>query len=163
MDFSFEAMEEAKSAVARVYNFLAEAERIPAEVNPADPEFPQFLAKEKERFHAELQDDFNTPGGLAVIQEIISEAYRRNDPGAMRQAAQVVRELGRPLGLFQGEGAPTELGKLSEELLDLVVELRTILRKKKNFALADMIREKLGKLGVELRDGPEGTRWVLRT
>ncbi|MBC7318017.1 cysteine--tRNA ligase [Candidatus Bipolaricaulota bacterium] len=163
LDFSFEAMEEAKSAVARVYNFLAEAERIPAEVNPADPEFPQFLAKEKERFHAELQDDFNTPGGLAVIQEIIGEAYRRNDPGAMRQAAQVVRELGRPLGLFQGEGASAELGKLSEELLDLVVELRTILRKEKNFALADMIREKLGKLGVELRDSPEGTRWVLRT
>ncbi|MBC7320156.1 cysteine--tRNA ligase, partial [bacterium] len=122
-----------------------------------------FLAKEKERFHAELQDDFNTPGGLAVIQEIIGEAYRRNDPGAMRQAAQLVRELGRPLGLFQGEGASAELGKLSEELLDLIVELRTILRQEKNFALADMIREKLGKLGVELRDGPEGTRWVLRT
>jgi len=162
LDFSFEALEEAKAAVARVYNFLAEAERIPAEVHPQDPGFPTFLEEKAKRFWAELDDDFNTPGALAVVQEIIGEAYKRADPGALRAAADAVRRLCRPLGLFQGEASSPELGKLSEELLNLVVELRTELRKEKNFFLADKIREKLGQLGVELRDGPEGTRWVLR-
>ncbi|MEN3009487.1 MAG: cysteine--tRNA ligase [Candidatus Bipolaricaulaceae bacterium] len=162
LDFSFEALEEAKAAVGRVYNFLAEAERAPAEAQPQDPHFPAFLAEAERRFWQELEDDFNTPGALAVIQEILGEAYKRADPGTRRAAAEAVRRLARPLGLFQGAGSAPELGKLSEELLNLVVELRAQLRKEKNFALADKIREKLGQLGVELRDGPEGTRWVLR-
>jgi cysteinyl-tRNA synthetase len=97
-----------------------------------------------------------------VLQEIIGEAYRRNDPGALRSAAEAVRALSRPLGLFQSEALSSGLGKLSEELLGLVVELRAVLRKEKNFALADKIREKLNALGVELRDGPEGTHWIFK-
>lgn len=163
LDFSFEAMEEAKAAVGRVYNFLAEAGRAPAEAQPQDPSFHAFLADAEKRFWAELEDDFNTPGALAVLQDVIGEAYKRADPGAMRAAGELVRRLARPLGLFQGEGGSPELGRLSQELLDLIVDLRAQLRKEKNFALADKIREKLSSLGVELRDGPEGTRWVLRS
>lgn len=162
LDFSFEALSEAKAAVERVYNFLSEADRVPPEVKPADSAFSSVLTEKVARFYAELQEDFNTPGALAVIQEIIGEAYRGRDPGAWRAAADTVRELSRPLGLFQGEASSAELGKLSEELIGLLVELRAALRKEKNFALADKIREKLNALGVELRDGPEGTRWVLR-
>ncbi len=162
LDFSFEALAEAKAAVARVYNFLGEAERVPAEVSSQDPAFGAVLAEAERKFWAELEDDFNTPGALAVLQEIIGEAYKRADPRALREAGEAVRRLARPLGLFQAEGSSAELGKLSEELLGLIVELRAQLRKEKNFALADKIREKLAALGVELRDGPEGTRWVLR-
>lgn len=162
LDFSFEALEEAKAAVGRVYNFLAEAERIPSEVCAQDPSFSSFLQEKEKKFWAELEEDFNTPGALAVVQEIIGESYKRADPGALREGAAAVRRLCRPLGLFQGEASAPELGKLSEELLNLVVELRSQLRKEKNFALADKIREKLAELGVELRDGPEGTRWVLK-
>jgi len=162
LDFSFEALEEAKAAVGRVYNFLGEAERVPAEVSSQDPAFGAVLVEAERKFWAELADDFNTPGALAVLQEIIGEAYKRADPGALREAGEAVRRLARPLGLFQAEGSSAELGKLSEELLGLIVELRAQLRKEKNFALADKIREKLAALGVELRDGPEGTRWVLR-
>ncbi|MFN3346310.1 MAG: cysteine--tRNA ligase [Candidatus Bipolaricaulaceae bacterium] len=163
LDFSFEALAEAKAGVGRVYNFLAEAGRVPAEAQPQDPGFPALLAEAERRFWAELDDDFNTPGALAVLQDLIGEAYKRGDPGALRRAGELVRGLARPLGLFQGEGASSELGKLSEELLDLIVELRAQLRREKNFTLADKIREKLSTLGVELRDGPEGTRWVLRS
>ncbi|MGQ9700140.1 MAG: cysteine--tRNA ligase [Candidatus Bipolaricaulaceae bacterium] len=162
LDFSFEALEEAKAAVTRVYNFLGEAARVPAEVQPQDPHYSLVLKGAEERFWAELDEDFNTPGALAALQDLIGEAYRREDPGMLREAAVVVRRLSRPLGLFQGELTPPELGQLAEKLLDLVVELRAALRKEKNFALADKIREKLSALGVELRDGPEGTRWVLR-
>ncbi len=163
LDFSFEALEEAKAAVGRVYNFLAEAGRVPGEAQPQDPGFAAYLADAEQRFWAELEDDFNTPGALAVLQDVIGEAYKRGDPGALRMAGDKVRCLARPLGLFQGEGSAAELGKLSEELLDLIVDLRAQLRQERNFALADKIREKLASLGVELRDGPEGTRWILRS
>lgn len=162
LDFSFEALEEAKAAVSRVYNFLAEAERAPAEAQPQDQSFKDFLAEAEKKFWAEIDDDFNTPGALAVIQGIVSEAYKWGEPRARREAALAVRRLSRPLGLFQGEAGAPELGKLAEELLNFIVDLRSQLRREKNFALADRIRERLSRLGVELRDGPEGTRWVLR-
>ena len=50
----------------------------------------------------------------------------------------------------------------TEELIDLLVELRAELRKQKNFALADRIRARLAELGVELRDTSEGTTWIFR-
>lgn len=162
LDFSIEALEEAKAAVGRVRNFLAEASRVPAGIQPQDPGFRAWLGEAEKRFWAELDNDFNTPGALAVVQEIIGEAYRRGDPGALRAAGESVRRLTSPLGLFPEEEDSPELGRLSEQLLDLVVDLRAQLRREKNFALADKIREKLAALGVELRDGPEGTRWVLR-
>jgi cysteinyl-tRNA synthetase len=42
-----------------------------------------------------------------------------------------------------------------------VRELRAELRKAKQFALADRVRDRLGDLGVELRDGADGTTWTL--
>ena len=47
-------------------------------------------------------------------------------------------------------------------LLDLIVRVRNVLRKNKQYQLADMIRDELSKLGVELRDSKEGTTYVLK-
>ena len=44
-------------------------------------------------------------------------------------------------------------------LLDLLVQLRTQVRKEKNFKLADEIRNRLAALGVVLEDRPDGTVW----
>ncbi len=43
-----------------------------------------------------------------------------------------------------------------------VRELRAELRQAKQFQLADRVRDQLGDLGVELRDGPDGTTWAIR-
>ena len=48
---------------------------------------------------------------------------------------------------------------LTPALLDLLVKLRTQVRKEKNFALADQIRKDLVELGVVLEDRPDGTGW----
>jgi cysteinyl-tRNA synthetase len=48
---------------------------------------------------------------------------------------------------------------LTPNLLGLLIDLRTRLRKEKNFALADEIRNRLTELGVTLEDRPDGTRW----
>ncbi|MGZ3472511.1 MAG: CysS/YqeB C-terminal domain-containing protein, partial [Isosphaeraceae bacterium] len=48
---------------------------------------------------------------------------------------------------------------LTAPLLELLLELRARLRKDKNFALADEVRNRLAALGVVLEDRPDGTRW----
>ena len=50
---------------------------------------------------------------------------------------------------------------LATGLIDLLVETRTRLRQAKQWALSDEIRDQLVALGVQLRDGPDGTTWTL--
>ena len=165
LDFSPEALEEARKAVAGVYEFLAEAEL----AGGPGPALPDELAGEvklqEEKFHRELEDDFNTPGALAALQGMANAGKRfvasGGDRRALRMIARRIRELAAPLGLFQGKHAPT-LSSRTEELIGLLVELRAALRKERNFRLADEIRAKLAALGVELKDTPQGTVWTLR-
>ena len=50
---------------------------------------------------------------------------------------------------------------LTPALLDLLVSLRTQVRKEKNFALSDEIRNRLIALGVVLEDRSDGTIWKI--
>ncbi len=166
LDFSLEALEEARKAVEGVYEFLAEAE-LAGEGDEVP--LPDELAGEvnllEEKFHGDLEDDFNTPGALAALQGMANAGKRFAAGGGDRRAlgaiARKIRELAAPLGLFQEERAPA-LSAQTEELIGLLVELRAELRKERNFGLADRIREKLASLGVELKDTPQGTVWTLK-
>jgi cysteinyl-tRNA synthetase len=47
----------------------------------------------------------------------------------------------------------------AEPFVELLVSIRAELRKARQFALADQVRDRLAALGVVLEDGPQGTRW----
>jgi cysteinyl-tRNA synthetase len=49
--------------------------------------------------------------------------------------------------------------KLVSGLLQLLIDLRAEVRKSKNFALGDQIRQRLQSLGVTLEDRAGGTTW----
>jgi cysteinyl-tRNA synthetase len=48
----------------------------------------------------------------------------------------------------------------ADKFVDLLLELRTDARKKKDFAMSDLIRERLTGLGVAIEDSKEGTTWT---
>ena len=83
------------------------------------------------------------------------------DAPAYLAAVSVLRELSQILGLFRKPPARPQVSGdgLTEPLLELLLELRARLRKDKNFALADEVRNRLTALGVVLEDRPDGTRW----
>ena len=122
-----------------------------------------------------MDDDFNTPGGLGVIFELVrrtnaflhahADQLPEGDLPLLRRAAGLIRELGEPLGLFQeapkGKARARTQG-LDEQLIELLIEVRNELRAKREFALADRIRDRLNELGIELRDRAEGTHWTLK-
>ena len=64
------------------------------------------------------------------------------------------------LGLFL-EPPRAEAGDdgLAATLMDLVIEIRAAARKAKDFATADLIRDRLAEAGVVLEDRPDGTGW----
>jgi cysteinyl-tRNA synthetase len=132
------------------------------------------LAEHRERFLDAMDDDFNTGGALGELFEIAHALNRfAHEPGLepgrtppdrleeYRAGMVVLRELSRILGLFLRPSAPRAQpeGALTGDLLGLLVDLRNRLRKEKNFALADEIRNRLAGLGVTIEDRPDGSRW----
>ncbi len=169
LDYSDEGLEEAKKALARIQTLIEEtqAELSSAEAHepgPAGKEFLELLPGFRARYVAEMESDLNTVGAIAAIQELVAEAnrFRATAQGADRlalcEAVSLIRELGWPLGLFQ-EQARLEKG-LEDGLMRLLIDLRAELRKKREFALADSIRDRLAALGVELKDTAQGTIWT---
>jgi cysteinyl-tRNA synthetase len=134
----------------------------------------QEIAEHRLRFLDAMDDDFNTGGALGELFEIAHAlnryAHQSGLEPAHARAGQVdeyrrgmimLKELCQILGLFGRpiQSRPHAEGTLTAPLLELLVDLRTRLRKEKNFAMADEIRNRLTDLGVTLEDRPDGTRW----
>ena len=112
------------------------------------------------RFGEAMDDDLNTSRALAVLFDLAREINRARDAGQEIAAAQgVFRELAGVLGLTlaAGEGGSKE----AAPFIDLLVELRTELRAAKQWALADRVRDGLAGLGIEVKDGKDGSTWSL--
>jgi cysteinyl-tRNA synthetase len=129
------------------------------------------IAEHRRRFLDAMDDDFNTGGAIGELFDVVHALNRFANaltPGAggalaeYRAGMVVLKELSQILGLFHRpvtQAAPETHDRLTAPLLDLLIELRTRLRKEKNFKLSDEIRQRLGSLGVVLEDRPDGTAW----
>jgi cysteinyl-tRNA synthetase len=115
------------------------------------------------RFVEAMDDDFNTAGALAALFDLVRAINTARDAGAGGEpftAAQArLRELAGVLGL-RLDRRPSQHQEAAP-FIELLIELRAELRKAKQFALADEVRARLGKLGIMLEDSPQGTRWKM--
>ncbi len=114
----------------------------------------------RERFHEAMDDDLNTPQALAALFDMAREINRTAGEGAdVSDACASLRELGGVLGLrLEQPGSADGLGDAGP-FIELLIETRTALRKEKQFALADGLRDRLAEIGVVLEDTPRGTEW----
>ncbi|MDA1256472.1 MAG: cysteine--tRNA ligase [Chloroflexi bacterium] len=113
----------------------------------------------REHFVEVMDDDLNTPQGLAVIFDLAHEINRGRDAGHEIGAAQaVLRELSDVLGLTLAEPEASEAG-LSDADVEARLVSRTEARSNREFAAADAIRDELIAAGIAIEDGPGGTTW----
>ena len=112
-------------------------------------------------FVAAMDDDFNTAGALAQLFELVRAINQARDAGAdsttLSPAQGLLKELAGVLGL-RLEKAGVESAEAAP-FVELLIEMREELRRRKLWALSDQIRDRLGELGVVLEDSKEGTRW----
>jgi cysteinyl-tRNA synthetase len=147
LEFSEQALEQARARVERIRNFLAE----PAAEDPGDPD--PFVGARREAFLDALADDFNTPRAWAALSELVAEGNRRPLAGAREALAELLPLLGLDSVLAAGDPAGSE----DPEAAALLAE-RERARADRDFARADAIRERLGELGWEVRDTADGAR-----
>jgi len=110
-----------------------------------------------------MNDDFNTPILIAQLFEGIRYVNLVND-GKETLTAADLSELKTSLksfihdvlGISNEQEESQHTGKL-EGVVNLLIQMRNEARANKNFALSDQIRDQLLALGIQLKDGKEGT------
>ncbi len=105
-----------------------------------------------------MDDDFNTPEGLACIFELVNLANKNiDDSEFLYNARNTLRELMDILGISL-KAAETTV-KISDEEIKARLLEREKARQESNYALSDKIRKELEEKGVILEDTKEGTTW----
>jgi cysteinyl-tRNA synthetase len=160
----------------RFFNLPVATNRKAGDFDPgSDPQLTA-IHNSRQSFLDTMDDDFNTGGAVADLFDIVRELNKYanqqglsaasdvKDPKVVTlvRGAKVLKELSNILGLFRS--VPAQRGEggdsLTPKLKQLLMDLRSDARAKKDFATSDRIRNGLAEIGVTLEDKKGGgTEW----
>jgi cysteinyl-tRNA synthetase len=134
----------------------------PTTDGPAAEALQNAIADARNSFEAAMDNDFNGPAATAALFEMVRAINTARDAGVggapFDAAQQTFQQIANVLGLTL-EAQRAGGGEQAGPFIELLIQTRADLRKAKQFALADQIRNQLVELGVLLEDGPQGTTW----
>jgi cysteinyl-tRNA synthetase len=151
------AIEEAKASFDRIEGFLSRTQREAGQIGSADV---------PASFRDAMNDDLNIPAALAVVFDLVRSGNTALDAGdgatASSHAAQVVAMLDvlgvNPLD-EQWAGNSSQGDAALELLMTELLEARAEARANKDFATADLLRERLAAAGITIEDTLSGAHW----
>ncbi|MBK0124336.1 cysteine--tRNA ligase [Pantoea sp. S61] len=160
LNYGEDNLNQARAALERLYTALRHTD---ASATPAGGE--EFEA----RFRTAMDDDFNTPEAYSVFFDMAREVNRlkTEDKAASDALAAKLRQLANVLGILQQDpelflqsSAQVNDDEVAE--IEHWVKARSDARAAKDWAQADVARDKLNELGVIVEDGPQGSSWRRR-
>ena len=151
LNFDQESLNQAKSALTRLYQALASME---GEGNELDQDTMN-------QFSLVMNDDLNTPEALSLLFQLAKSINNSSDPIQKMKYGTTLKKLSGVLGLLQDDPKTFfQFGAtLSDEEIDQQIALRNAARDEKDFQTADKIRDSLTEQGIILDDSSEGTTW----
>jgi len=168
IDFSAEAVEAAYKGWLRIWgavNLVREQLRTAPDSGPS-AEVVALVEQTRSTFIVKMDDDFNAPASLAVLQDFTRQvnsllnAEGQQAKGSLQLIDELYRELGGTvLGIVPEQLERAGDGIRDEGLMRLLIALRADARARKDWATADRIREQLSQLGITLEDRADGTIW----
>lgn len=124
------------------------------------------------QFQASMDDDFNTPGAIAILFGLAKELQRQGnlivhegkpdaDATVLHQHWNTLVQLASVLGLeAQETEQAVSADSISDEQIENLIEQRTAAKQAKNYGESDRIRNDLSAQGITLIDKPGGvTLW----
>lgn len=127
-------------------------------------------AKEaREAFGRAMEDDFNSALAYAALFELaksINGSVQESPAPSegLAEAQRTLVELGGVLGfdLLHPVQAQGEQEAMLTQVMDVVLQIRTRSRQKKDWEMADFIRDALKEKGIVIEDTPQGARWKIK-
>ncbi|CAN4275317.1 CysS Cysteinyl-tRNA synthetase [Methylophilaceae bacterium] len=161
LNYSDQHLDDAKSALKRLYTALRYYDVTDSEIDWTHPQAA--------RFKVAMDDDFNTPEAMAVLFDLANEVNKTKS----LDVASLLKRLGKVIGLLQREpnaflqgfNSAADSHTSSNSIEDYEIQVEELLakriqaKKSKNFAEADRIRKHLADEGIILEDTPQGTTW----
>jgi cysteinyl-tRNA synthetase len=168
LEWTDSLIEQAKSALDRLYRVLDDAGRFLAGEPAADGWQNAAAAAEHANVRHALHDDLNTPTAFAAMFQLadkVRAAVMAKDARAVASGRGLLVEAGNLMGFLTADpqswfqsGADDDLKTRVE---GLIAERQTA-RATKNWPEADRIRAELAALNVEVMDGPNGATWRIK-
>ena len=167
INFSPELLNQAKSALERLYNCKNNLLHLMQNAEDKEPtaeekDFVYALMSYKKKFEDAMDDDINTADALAAVFDMVRDLNSVVSPKIpkklIEQAYGLLDELADVLGILRKDTMRREL----DDEIKMLIEKRQQARKEKNWALADQIRDELKERGIILEDTPQGVRWFFK-
>ena len=162
IDFSNDALQAAEKGFTKLMNSIETLDSLtPSESSDYD------VNELEQKCYAAMNDDFNTPiliahlfDGVRIINSIKDgkESLNTTDLDNLKSIFKTfVTDI---LGLFSVKESGGNA--LASEVMGLILKLRENAKKNKDFLTADLIRDELNKVGVQIKDSKEGTTWSVK-
>ena len=146
IDFSKDSLHQSQKSLEKIKKFYSSLD---VEAGDAESDLEALTVAKKEFFNS-MDDDFNTPKAIASIFVLISDCksvdLSDNDKIAIKSFLDDVSQI---LGI---DFTLEEVSAGSDDLLNLITDVRSELRAAKQYDLSDKIRDELNNLGYEIND-----------
>ena len=176
IDFTDQAMVEARSGLDKIYTFLERAEEKIGLISDQDVETGDCW----QRFSEAMDDDFNSARGIGILFDTVRSTNRLLDQHQDNLSQKIkktiqsnrsdILKIGNVLGIlmeppkvyfdkkrFQG----LEQKSIDPDVIDKMVKEREEARKTKDWEKADQIRKQLDDMNIIIEDRPDGTIWKI--
>jgi cysteinyl-tRNA synthetase len=159
IDYSEERITEAKQARERILILMDKIDKkVASRQSPVVSKKFKEVEEIKSKFIEAMDDDFNTPRGLAVIFDLVNLANKNiEDLDFILLAKTILKDL---LDIFGISLKVTpKISTITDEGIKQKITEREEARKNKDYALSDKIRKELEAEGIILEDTKDGTIW----
>jgi len=169
LDYNEESLIQARNNLRRINSAYEDLTKILRESSPGGRLGEKELRTVQEvlqlytDFHNAMSNDFNTAEALAAILRLTRIINRDIVPNEYYTAAsfalRLLKEFNTVFDVIE-EKPVTRADAELEQLINIIVKVRSDLRARRDYQLADWIRAELSRLGIKLYDYPGGkTVW----
>lgn len=168
LDFGNEPLLAAKKGYAKLKTALAHARSLTVNAQENNTEVAALITKWKNDCAAAMNDDLNTAQTIATLFDVASyiNTLKNGQGKAVASQAQLQEIVDLFAVYFEdilGLGGEAAGGiqntEVLEDVMNVLLELRTTAKQNKDYDTADAIRNKLKAIGVTIMDGKDGADW----
>jgi cysteinyl-tRNA synthetase len=171
IDFNDGALVESEKSLSKLMTAYSNLENLIAENKDNQEDILEIeFTKIEGKIEKALQDDFNTALAFSYFfdgSKIVTKALKDNlyNQKGLEKAFSIYKKYlvdilaVLPFEKIEAAVAESEDNDILNKVMDILLDVRNMARKDKNFAYGDLIRNELAKLDIEIIDTKEGSSW----
>lgn len=166
LDFSSAALNASEKGFNKLMNAKNELNNLTYKLGTISESEDKRILQLIKDCYSTMNDDFNTPKTMAVLFDIVNKVNKIvsskqidiSENTFVKMKETVNGFIEDVFGLQVEEKA--EGGKL-DGVLEMLIGMRKEAKENKDYALSDQIRNQLNELGIQLKDGKDGTSYTI--